>query len=126
MAAVPKLIRRTKGVFGAVLAEAGTSSSSIAFSSMESELVDMLPRRILKVGGLVGDVPERPMVVTDKRRRWGSKLFIWPLLPFELLDGPRWKRLERAAWVIELRRGFTPLEELSEDIVGSTEAVLFA
>lgn len=69
MAEAPKLIRRTKGVFGAVLAEPGTSSSSIAFSSIESELVDMLPRRMLKVGGLVGDVPERPIVVTDNRRR---------------------------------------------------------
>jgi hypothetical protein len=76
MAEVPKLMRRTKGVFGAVLAAPGMSSSSMAFSSIESELVDMLPRRILKVGGFVGDVPERPMVVTDRRRLWGSKPFI--------------------------------------------------
>jgi hypothetical protein len=68
MAEVPKLMRRTKGVFGAVLATPGISSSSIAFSSIESELVEMLPRRILKVAGLVGEVPERPMVVTDSRR----------------------------------------------------------
>lgn len=69
MAEAPKLILRTKGVFGAVLAAPGMSSSSIALSSMESELlVDMLPRRMLKLGGLVGDVPERPIVVTDNRR----------------------------------------------------------
>lgn len=68
MAEAPKLMRRTNGVFGAVLAAPGMSSSSIAFSSIESELVDMLPRRMLNDGGLVGDVPERPMVVTDNRR----------------------------------------------------------
>lgn len=44
MAWAPKLIRRTKGVVGAVRDMA--SSSSTAFSSMESELlVEMLPRR---------------------------------------------------------------------------------
>jgi len=43
------------------------SSSSIALSSMESELVDMLPLRT-KADVLVGEVPERPMVVTESRR----------------------------------------------------------
>jgi len=65
---VPKLIRRTNGVVGAVLEY--MSSSSMAFSSIESELlefVDMLPRRMKEV--LVGEVPERPSVVTERRRR---------------------------------------------------------
>ena len=104
----PKLMRRTKGVAGAVLAllPGGTSSSSMALSSMESELVDMLPRRMGKAGVLVGEVPERPIVVTERRRRCASLKD--PLAgkgpPLELADGPRWKRLERAAWVMELRR----------------------
>lgn len=66
-------MRRTNGVVGAVLAlPAGTSSSSMAFSSMESELVERLPRRMPKAAGLVGEIPERPIVVTDKRRLWAS------------------------------------------------------
>ena len=61
-------MRRTKGVLGAVRAPPpGMSSSSIALSSMESELVDMLPLRT-KADVLVGEVPERPMVVTESRR----------------------------------------------------------
>lgn len=125
----PKLMRRTKGVPGAVLAlPAGVaSSSSMALSSIESEFVDMLPRRMAKGVVLVGEVPERPIVVTERRRRWGS--LKEPLAAYdaalEPADGPRWKRLERAAWVMELRRwaGGTaalpprPLGELSEDIV---------
>lgn len=68
MLEVPKLIRRTKGVLGTVLEY--MSSSSIALSSIESELlelVDMLPRRMKDV--FVGEVPERPRVVTDRRLR---------------------------------------------------------
>ena len=69
----PKLTRRVNGVVGAVLAaEAGLSSSSMAFSSMESELVDMLPRRRLKGVVLVGEVPERPSVEIESRRLWAS------------------------------------------------------
>lgn len=67
-------MRRTNGVLGVVLDMPGVSSSSMAFSSMESELVDMLPRRMLKAGWLVGEVPERPIVVTDSRRLCASKL----------------------------------------------------
>lgn len=52
MPGAPKLIRRTKGVLGAVLAAPDhISSSSMALSSIESdvlELVDRLPRRMLK------------------------------------------------------------------------------
>lgn len=65
---VPKLIRRTNGVVGAVLEY--MSSSSMALSSIESELlefVDMLPRRMKEV--FVGEVPDRPSVVTERRRR---------------------------------------------------------
>lgn len=41
--------------------------------------------------------------------------------PFALLEGPRWKRLERAAWVMELRRWpvpppAAPLGGFSEDM----------
>ena len=69
MLAGPKLIRRTNGVLGAVLEY--MSSSSIALSSMESELfelVDTLPRRT-KEDVFVGELPERPRVVTERRRR---------------------------------------------------------
>lgn len=69
MAALPpKLMCRAKGVVGAVLGPPN-SSSSMAFSLMESEfeLVDMLPRR-MKEELSVGDVPESPMVVIDRRR----------------------------------------------------------
>lgn len=103
----PKLMWRTKGVVGAVLGPLKASSSSMTFSSMESELfelVDMLPRR-MKEELFEGEVPERPMVVIDRRRLCESTL---PLLekggPLEPLDGPRWNRLDKAAWVIELRR----------------------
>lgn len=67
----PKLMWRTKGVVGAVLGPPKTaSSSSMAFSSIESEfeLVDMLPRRMKEAELFEGDVPERPMVVIDRRR----------------------------------------------------------
>ena len=98
----PKLMRRTKGVPGPLLA--CPSSSSIALSSME-ELVDMLPRRMPKVAGVVGEVPDRPMVVTERRRPRGSAapLPVPESEPFPL-DGLRWNRLESAACVMELRR----------------------
>jgi phage gp16-like protein len=44
------------------------SSSSIAFSSIESEFVDRLPRR--RMAEVLGEVPERPSVVTESLRRW--------------------------------------------------------
>ena len=62
----PKLMRRVKGVTGG---PRGPSSSSMAFSSIESGFVDILPRR-MKAEGVVGDVPERPSVVTESLRRW--------------------------------------------------------
>jgi hypothetical protein len=61
----PMLIRRVKGVVGAVRAK---SSSSTAFSSIESELVDRLARR-RNDADAVGDVPDRPSVVIDSLRR---------------------------------------------------------
>lgn len=102
----PKLTRRTKGVVGAVLER--PSSSSMALSSMD-EFVEMLPRR-MKVAGVVGEVPDRPMVVTERRRPLRGSAA--PLLgpenePFPL-EGPRWKRLDNAAWVMEPRRWATP------------------
>ena len=66
--AAPKLIRRVKGVTGTVRAP---SSSSTACSSIESELVDKLPRR-RRAEGVVGEVPERPSVVTESLRRWSA------------------------------------------------------
>jgi hypothetical protein len=39
----------------------------MAFSLIESELVEMLPRR-MKEAVSEGEVPESPMVVIDKRR----------------------------------------------------------
>lgn len=109
MLGAPKLMRLVKGVVGAVLAAPNMSSSSMAFSSIDSELfelVDMLPLRTLKVGGLEGEVPDRPRVVTESRRRPVS---IGPVgcpgKPLPLgTELPRWKRLVRAAWVMEPRR----------------------
>lgn len=63
-AAAPKLIRRWKGVTGAVRDALGESSSSIAFSS-KSELVEVLARRAKPVA-LVGEVPVMPRVVVDR------------------------------------------------------------
>ena len=63
MAGAPKLMRRVKGVVGAV--RLMPSSSSIAFSSIESELVDMLDRRALN--DAVGELA-RPRVEIETRR----------------------------------------------------------
>jgi hypothetical protein len=99
-------MRRANGVVGGALAE---SSSSTAFSSIESEVVvEILPRR--SPNGVVawGDVPERPSVVTDRRLRWSraaadvADSLAWPLpAEVELL---RWNKLEKAADVTEPRR----------------------
>jgi len=62
----PKLIRRVNGVTGAVRV---LSSSSTAFSSIESEFVERLARR-KRAEVVVGEVPERPIVVTESLRRW--------------------------------------------------------
>lgn len=121
MAALPpKLMCRAKGVVGAVLGPPNmASSSSMAFSLIESELVDMLPRR-MKEEVSVGEVPESPMVVIDKRRLCASALPL-PLPlgkggPADAFEGPREKRLDKAAWVIELRRWPVPgpLGEVSD------------
>lgn len=116
MALAPKLIRRTKGVVGAVRVE--FSSSSMAFSSMESELlVEILPRLIppnappVAEAGGAGPPPDRPRVVTERRRRGSLAAAaddIW--LPFEPVEMEllRWKRLENAAEVTEPRRSREP------------------
>ena len=100
MAWVPKLMRRVKGVVGAVRDEAG-SSSSIAFSSIESELVEMLPRRRVKgVATLLGDVPESPMVDMDSRRRWS---LMGKAVAGAAVDPFLWNRLV-SGLLTELRR----------------------
>jgi len=110
MAWAPKLMRRAKGVVGAVRALVAPSSSSTAFSSIESELlVDRLARRMLNGLELVGDVPDRPTVVTDRRRcglPMAAAVVMGPgktAVPadVELL---LWKRLVKAAEVTEPRR----------------------
>ena len=63
--AAPKLMRRVKGVVGAVRT---TSSSSTALSSIESALVDRLARR-RKEDCAVGEVPDRPSVLIESLRR---------------------------------------------------------
>jgi hypothetical protein len=63
--AAPMLMRRVKGVVGAVRA----SSSSTAFSSIESEFVDKLALRMNEAEALFGDVPDRPRVVMESLRR---------------------------------------------------------
>lgn len=132
----PRLMRRWKGLAGIARAAEADSSSSIAFSSSESELlVDRLARRA-KEALLVGEVPERPreVVVRDSLRRCSLRAAVVIALgktgvpvAVELL---RWKRLVNAAEVTEPRRlrcisagggegGLVLLLELalSEDIV---------
>ncbi len=109
---------------------AGPSSSSIAFSSKESEpAVDTLPRRPPKVKGVdwVGEVPDKPSVEIDMRRRWScaaavvigpGKGAVGP--PDVLLDRPK---MLLKVWVVkEPRRGLAGslggLLSLGLDIVG--------
>lgn len=117
MAGAPKLMRRVKGVTGAVRL---LSSSSMAFSSIESEFVEMLPRRKpLKAPLLVvGEVPARPMpvVAMESRLRLGSEGGKLTPMEVELLRN----RPARACCVTEPRRlGFMSvgLFWLSVDIV---------
>lgn len=123
----PKLMCRAKGVVGAVLGPPNASSSAMAASSKESglELVDMLPRR-MKEEVSVGEVPESPMVVIDKRRLCASA-FPFPLEkggPEDAFEGPRENRLDRAACVMELRRWTPgPLGDVSDmALVGGAES----
>ena len=107
--AAPKLMRRLKGVLGAVREEEDGSSSSTAFSSMKSELlVEMLPRRAFDWAELVGEVPARPNVEMERRRRWSfmaavvmgpGKAGVPPEFEFLL-----WKKLAKAVEGIEPRR----------------------
>jgi hypothetical protein len=112
-ACAPNDIRRAKGVVGALRPGPGPSSSSIAFSSMESEpAVETLPRRPPNVKGVdwVGDVPDKPSVEIDMRRRWScaAAVVIGPGngavgAPDVLLDRP--KMLLNVWEVKEPRRG---------------------
>lgn len=98
----PKLMRRLNGVVGAVR----TSSSSTAFSSIESELVDRLARRMNEAEA-VGDVPDKPRVVMERRRRCCSVMAAVERGPGKGATGfwelPR-KRFVRAAEEIDPRR----------------------
>jgi|SRR5687768_13930824 hypothetical protein len=93
----------------------------------ELELVDMLPLRRLKEGEAFCCVPDSPSVVTDKRRRPSLAAAPPVVLP------PRWKRLDMAACVIELRRwrlgcsplGTAPFPLPSEDIALVAEFALY-
>lgn len=127
-ACAPNDMRRAKGVVGAL--RPGPSSSSIAFSSMESEpAVETLPRRPPNANGVdwVGDVPDKPSVEIDMRRRWScaAAVVIGPGkgavgVPDVLLDRP--KMLLNVWEVKEPRRGLDEgslggLLSLLEDIV---------
>lgn len=129
-------MRRVNGVVGAVLEVLlGKSSSSTAFSSIESEFVDMLPRRkrleadvALKVEVLVGEVPTRPIVERESLRRWASVLVFMLAegkagVPLAVGLGRCWKRLARAVCVTDGRRSRDELfwVGLSPDIAGRDE-----
>jgi len=123
-ACAPNDIRRAKGVVGAL--RPGPSSSSMAFSSMESEpAVETLPRRPPNVNGVdwVGDVPDKPSVEIDMRRRWScaAAVVMGPGkgaigAPDVLLDRP--KMLLNVWEVKETRRG------LDEDSLGGLLSLL--
>jgi hypothetical protein len=114
-------------VVGAVLGPPLKSSSSIALSSIESELfelVDILPRRMPSAEAPLAEAPDRPRVVTESRRRcWSVRPVLdWPEKggPLEPVGGPRWKRFDRAACVMEPRRwrgASPPFWDPSADIV---------
>jgi hypothetical protein len=70
-ACAPTDMRRVKGLFG--LLRERPSSSSMALSSMDSERsVETLLRRPPQAKGdaCVGELPDRPRVEMDMRRRW--------------------------------------------------------
>lgn len=106
----PMLMRRPKELTGTAREVKGYSSSSMAFSSSESELlVDRLARRA-KEALLVGEVPDRPIevVVSDCRRRCSLRAALVIALGktgvAEATELLRWKRLAKAAEVTEPRR----------------------
>ena len=99
------------------------SSSSIALSSMESELVDMLLRRMLKDGGWLEADADNPTVVTESRRLCASLVAGKPPLVAEL---PRLNNCERATCEIEPRlfRGLVSGPALSDMFVRRDGVVL--
>jgi len=129
-ACAPNETRRVKGVVGWL--RPGPSSSSIAFSSMESEpAVETLPRRAPKGNGVVwvGEVPDKPSVEMDMRRRWScaAALVIGPGNgavgpPEVLLDRPK---ILVKVWVVKEPRRLRvatsfggvvlPLEDIVEE-----------
>ena len=103
-ACAPKDMRRVKGVVGLLRPEA--SSSSIAFSSMESELaVETLPRRAVAVkpkgDTWLGEVPDRPSVEIDMRRRW-SLAAAFVMGPGNGVVGPPDVLLDRAKMLLKV------------------------
>jgi hypothetical protein len=126
----PKLMRRLNEAEAEAGGPRAPSSSSMAFSSNESELVERLARR-RRAEGVLGEVPERPRVVTESLRRGsfaaaaasGVGKLDAGACETELLR----KRLEKALEVMDPRRwramSFGLLNEfpLSEDIVKKRE-----
>lgn len=91
----PKLILRAKGVPGVGAPRSRMSSSSTAFSSIESELVDRLARRRKAADAVVvGEVPDSPSVVMERRRRWS----------FMAADESGPGKADTGAWLTELAR----------------------
>jgi hypothetical protein len=91
----PKLILRAKGVPGVGAPLSRMSSSSTAFSSIESELVDRLARRRKAADAVVvGDVPDSPSVVMESLRRWS----------FMAADDSEPGKAVTGAWLTELAR----------------------
>lgn len=91
----PKLILRAKGVPGVGAPRSRMSSSSTAFSSIESELVDRLARRRKAAdAAVVGEVPDSPSVVMESRRRWS----------FMAVDESGPGKADTGAWLTELAR----------------------
>ncbi len=131
MACPPKLMRRVKGVVGAVRALEVASSSSMAFSSMESELlVEMLPLRRPKDAAAVGEVPDRPSVEMERRRRWSFMAadVMGPAktgftADVELLRGKRFANVADVTELRRLREVPAALSWLSDDMAAAWEGI---
>lgn len=108
MARAPKLRRRAKGVAGLLLAE-GPGSSSKGLSSTEPEFaLEMLSvRGRAWKGELWFGEPDRPMVVSDRRRRWAltAAVVMGPGYGWAWPGAEPWPKMSRKVWpVTEARR----------------------
>jgi len=102
-------MRRAYGVVGWL--GPGLSSSSIADSSIELEpAVETLPRRPTGVKGVdrEGDVPDKPRVEIDMRRRWSWAAVVVIGPPEVLLDRPK---MLLKVWVVKEPRRARGSEE---------------